>query len=617
MSLRLKSDVTLHTSADQSSAHQSRGPNQGTNLAAANVRATTALITDDPRQAVLDNVRVNDPSGKGEKADDLTADRITIALRDDNTVDHVLATGNVSATTVNKKSADITRVQASEVKLAFNQENEIKTAVLSGGVKLDGSGSSPMQGTAGRVVIDFGAKNQIAKVHASDNVHFEQQAKPANATTSSKNASPSQAMQLQADAMDFFLKPGNRLERAVTSGASQIVMNSEPVAGKTKTATAGSHTVITANQFEAGFALKNRIQSLHGTGGTKIVSSTPGSPDRVSTSRELTAQFDPARNGAISNVVQEGDLKYSEGSRTAMADRARFVAAEDTLSLTGSARVQDAASGLTLSADSVRLNRGTGESNAEGNVKTTYNQLKPNPNGALLASQNGDPVHATAAAMVASRNGDTAKYSGGARLWQGANIIEAPVIVFDRQRRALTASNDTFVQGRDSGVETVFVQTDKSGKTTPVAIKANKFTYSDNDRRAQFEGNVRVKSSDTSITTEHVDVLLRSKSRTASSGSTQESASQVEEIVAQGPIEIEQQNPVRKATGQKLIYTASDGKFVLTGEPGKPPSIFDAERGNITGDSLTFYTHDDRVQIGSSESSRTVTRTRIKDKSKP
>jgi lipopolysaccharide export system protein LptA len=80
---------------------------------------------------------------------------------------------------------------------------------------------------------------------------------------------------------------------------------------------------------------------------------------------------------------------------------------------------------------------------------------------------------------------------------------------------------------------------------------------------------------------------------------------------------MEQQNPVRKVTGQRLIYTASEGKFVMTGEPGKPPSIFDAERGNITGDSLTFYTHDDRVQIGSSESSRTVTRTRIKDKSKP
>jgi lipopolysaccharide export system protein LptA len=107
---------------------------------------------------------------------------------------------------------------------------------------------------------------------------------------------------------------------------------------------------------------------------------------------------------------------------------------------------------------------------------------------------------------------------------------------------------------------------------------------------------------------------LRAKSQ--KSGSGQESASQVEQIIAEGPIEIEQQNPVRKATGKRLVYTASDSKFVLTGEPGKPPSIFDAERGNVTGDSLTFYNRDDRVQVGSGQSSRTVTRTRIKDESK-
>jgi lipopolysaccharide export system protein LptA len=80
---------------------------------------------------------------------------------------------------------------------------------------------------------------------------------------------------------------------------------------------------------------------------------------------------------------------------------------------------------------------------------------------------------------------------------------------------------------------------------------------------------------------------------------------------------IEEQDPVRKVTGSKLVYTADEAKFVMTGEPGKSPSIFDAERGNLTGDSLTFYTHDDRVQVGSGENARVVTRTRIKDEKKP
>ena len=43
-----------------------------------------------------------------------------------------------------------------------------------------------------------------------------------------------------------------------------------------------------------------------------------------------------------------------------------------------------------------------------------------------------------------------------------------------------------------------------------------------------------------------------------------------------------------------MVYTASDDKFVLT---GGPPSIFDAERGKITGVSLTLFRHDDRVFV--------------------
>jgi hypothetical protein len=60
--------------------------------------------------------------------------------------------------------------------------------------------------------------------------------------------------------------------------------------------------------------------------------------------------------------------------------------------------------------------------------------------------------------------------------------------------------------------------------------------------------------------------------------------------------------------GEKLVYTASEDKFVLT---GGPPSIFDAEHGKITGDSLTFYNRDDRVLVEGGNSSPTVTQTQV------
>src|SRR5205807_6379292 len=81
---------------------------------------------------------------------------------------------------------------------------------------------------------------------------------------------------------------------------------------------------------------------------------------------------------------------------------------------------------------------------------------------------------------------------------------------------------------------------------------------------------------------------------------------QIDKIVAEENIRIQQ--PGRLATGQKLVYTAADEAFTLT---GGPPSIFDAEHGKVTGDSLTFYNRDDRVLVEGGNSSPTVTQTRV------
>jgi len=83
----------------------------------------------------------------------------------------------------------------------------------------------------------------------------------------------------------------------------------------------------------------------------------------------------------------------------------------------------------------------------------------------------------------------------------------------------------------------------------------------------------------------------------------------VQTIDATGDVQLEQ--PGRKAVGARLLYTADEGKFVLTGVPGVPPSIFDAEHGQVTGVSLTFFNRDGRVLVDSSNST-SITQTRFK-----
>jgi lipopolysaccharide export system protein LptA len=206
--------------------------------------------------------------------------------------------------------------------------------------------------------------------------------------------------------------------------------------------------------------------------------------------------------------------------------------------------------------------------------------------------------------MTINRSSGTARYTA-ARLWRGQQTVEAPVISFDSANRSLKAESDA--SGR---VASVFVQPAKNGKQTPVNVTSDRLSYGDADRKAVFTGNVLVGIEGGTINANTVQVLLRAR---GVQGDNQ-SASELDRIVAQGDIRIKQPN--REALGSQLVYTAAEEKFVLTGPAAHPPSIFDAERGQISGDSLTFFTHDGRVLVGSGESSQTQTQTKVQDASK-
>ena len=241
----------------------------------------------------------------------------------------------------------------------------------------------------------------------------------------------------------------------------------------------------------------------------------------MSTSETLVADFSPA--GEITRAVQEGDFRYKEaqsskdepGGRRAWATRATYTPLDDSMTLVGDPRVVDG--GTTVVADNIRLLRGesgktSGEMFATGNVKSTYSELTVQPNGALLA--NSDPVHVTAKAMNAAQASGLAHYTGGARLWQGSNIVEAPTIDFDQKTRTLVAQGDL-----KHPVSSVFAQVDAKGKSSTMLVTAPKLNYSDNDRQAHYSGGVTAKSEDGVMTAAKADVFLSPAGRGAKPGS--------------------------------------------------------------------------------------------------
>ena len=124
--------------------------------------------------------------------------------------------------------------------------------------------------------------------------------------------------------------------------------------------------------------------------------------------------------------------------------------------------------------------------------------------------------------------------------------------------------------------------------------------------RFTWMAGVTVTASDATLTGQKMTVFLLPRNQLQATATGSGTLGQVERIVAEDKVVITQ--PMRHATGDRLVYTTAEDKFVLT---GGTPSIFDAERGKITGDSLTFYRHDDRVLVEGRETSPTVTKTQV------
>ncbi len=588
--LQLKSDVHIVTTGDK----------------AAVITGNSGVIQKLPRQAILMDARIEQPTRT------LTAEKITMLFEPDNTVQHVVAEGDVH---IESRGPTVVDIYGPHGDLNMGANNSVQHAILTGGARFVTRGDNLTHGTADTFVLDVDDQNQPARFHMVTNARLHQEPHPGKPGVGPASGQP---MDVIADALDFQLANGSDLKTADTIGKAQIVILPNPAkpsgglksSDKSADDMSTSTTVATAGHFHATFGDGNQMQALHGAPDSRIVSTSPGQPEKVSTADKLDVAFDS--DGGVQKLIQTGNFEYHEppakpdtGGRAAFADKATYTPADQLLLLTGTPRVIDG--GMTTTANLVRMNRQSGDAYAEGDVKTTYSELKPQPNGALLATS--DPIHVTAEHMASRQQPSIAHYTGNVRLWQGANVVRAPKIDFDQDSRTMVAFGD-----QHQRVVSLFVQESADGKQTPTEVFADKLTYTDAERKARYTGNVLAKSQANSIAAQQIDIYLKEagdskatpdkKSASLLPGS--DGPSKIDHMVATGNVVVTEPN--RRAVGDQLVYTADDAKYHLT---GKSPSIYDATHGTVWGDSLTFYSRDDRVTVESRRSSSTVTRARI------
>jgi lipopolysaccharide export system protein LptA len=357
----------------------------------------------------------------------------------------------------------------------------------------------------------------------------------------------------------------------------------------------------------------------------------------------------PAQSGVKAGSNPHDDLQH------AVAERAAYDGELDRITLTGGVQVTDVGNNSMLWANQLVLDRRTGDSHAVGAVKVDYDSAQAGGRPAVPkgGAQQPEPTHILADRAELEHATSIATFYGKpVRLWQGGSQVQAPEIEISREQKRLIArgggSTGWSAAAQAAQVHTVLVSAGvkpgapgAAGKGTAgpcatgkagagkagaaagapeaVRIASGGLIYSDILRQADFTGGVRADTTDATIRANQVTAYLQQAGAPAQAGEAGTAilpslAGNLEQVVATGHVDVAR--PGKQATGERLVYTASDRVFLLTGDGKVLPKAVDGQ-GTTTGAALRFNACDDSVEaldeVPGSPTQRVRTNARVSD----
>lgn len=577
------------------------------------VHASHAQIVRATQQCYLLNVSTDYQNERS------TADEAVVHFRKDGSAESVDAKGNIH---LRSDSGQELTSQVGEMQL--DQRSQPQSAHLSHGVLFSSEDSiHQMHGTAAEAFIDFAGKSEPRHARLLHAVSFVDQ--QSGLPGDSRGSLTREVRGAQLD-VDFVTdeQQHSRAQKALAQGGATVVMHT------IRTKAPQQLTTIEADSLLADFTPDMAVSELTGSGHTKLTDLAADGTSQVSTGDSLLIHFNPEAKkqrgkqlpkrgstvdtalGAdatqIQSAVQSGHVTLiqqpakgktaADGSpltpMIATADKANYLGAQQLLKLTGSPQIHDGA--LDLTADAVEYSRATGDSNAIGDIKATYLQnasakgkAPPGKQGQTSVLGGQGPVHIISEKAHLDHATGDATFTGQVRLWQDSNSISAPFVELSRTHQTLKAHTDN---GHQPVLATFLTTAESKQGPSLVRINSHDLTYSDAERKGIFHGSVVAQSGDMTIRSTQAEVFL---SDAATKNNNKNVRSQVERLIATGNTVLTQ--PGRKATGDKLVYTASDGRMILTGTDSVLPHLYDETHGNVTGDALIFSSRDDSVNV--------------------
>jgi lipopolysaccharide export system protein LptA len=379
---------------------------------------------------------------------------------------------------------------------------------------------------------------------------------------------------------------GTRIESVNTLAPASMVLQSG--AGSNKSP-APQVLRMKTHQSNLSFDEANSVRQLVSTGGVEVSRLLGDGPEQKTASRDLTVNFD---RGEWTTIDQSGDVRFVQGSRTAQGATAHMDRTGNTVTLAGPAILTDENTRTT--SKTAVFTQGANELRADGGVLTS--EIGPRNGG--ITNLTPTPGHISADHLLVDPAKGRAVYSGNARLWQGDSIVEADTIESESVDHTLVARGHVHAVFPSTPWASGGTQSSpKNSNAVPALtqVQGGVLTYSGIESKARIEDHARVMSAEGSIESNLMDLYF-----TAASAGV--AAKQLSRATATGGVTVRQEG--RRGTAERADFTASEGKFVLS---GGVPTLYDPSGDTTTGRKLTFHFADDTIIIDSAEGSRTVT----------
>ena len=304
-------------------------------------------------------------------------------------------------------------------------------------------------------------------------------------------------------------------------------------------------------RFQAG-----KLEQATAEGGTVLELREQGTT-RYATSERLDVFY---KENKPFEAVQSGRFHFwvegNSSSADLKAERAVYRFDRGKMTVTGKQAPVLQHSETETFADRFSLDRRTGKISAFENVRS-------------VLWQEGTVV--TATRMEVEPDTGRVDYFGNPRILRNGTAITG------RRMRVHGQAEQIIVEEDVESVLTDGTQEDEKNYW----IAADRLVYEHQQQVARYQGRVRTKTEDLVVEAPLVDVFFGAGS-----------AAVLREVVFQGRVAIQQRD--RTAQGQRAVYYPSEEKVVITGNPAR---VVEPERGQSSGQKLTFYVHNNRMLV--------------------